>query len=120
MSRALSFTRATQYQPLTAETLEGMSHLFGALAEPMRLRLIQQLLAGEKNVGELVAATSASQSNISHHLRLLLEVAVISRRKAGLQVYYRISDPLLAKFYDLAKLNYERAITAQAKAFKRQ
>ena len=54
---------------LSDAALEMVSRRFGVLAEPMRLRLIQTLFDGEKNVSALVAATGGTQANVSRHLQ---------------------------------------------------
>ena len=78
---------------LSGEALELIARRFAVLAEPMRLRLIHTLFAGEKNVTELVEATEGTQANISRHLQTLTAAHILSRRKEGLQVFYAIADP---------------------------
>lgn len=75
------------------EMIEMLAARFKALAEPMRLRLLNVLRHGEKTVGELVEATGAGQANVSKHLGLLYRQGMVARRKEGLNVYYRIADP---------------------------
>ena len=78
---------------LTDAALELIAARFRALSEPMRLKLLMLLEEGEKNVTELVQATGATQTNISRHLGVLTTAGLLARRKNGLQVFYRISDP---------------------------
>jgi ArsR family transcriptional regulator len=52
-------------------------------------------------VGEIVAATGATQSNISKHLSLLTSAGIINRQKDGQFVYYRMSNPLTMKLCEL-------------------
>jgi ArsR family transcriptional regulator len=82
-------------------TLELISERFKTLAEPMRLELLHALKSGEKTVTELVAETGAGQANVSKHLGLLHRHGFVERRKHGLNVYYRISDP---KVFELCEL----------------
>lgn len=72
--------------------LEKVAERFKLLGEPMRLRIIQALVEGEKTVGELVERTGGNQANISRHLHQLTQGGVLGRRKAGLHVYYRLED----------------------------
>ena len=81
--------------PLSDGALELVARRFAVLAEPMRLRLIQALFEGEKNVTELVEATEGTQANISRHLQTLTQAHMLSRRKEGLQVFYAIADPTI-------------------------
>src|SRR5450759_855453 len=86
---------------LTDDALEMVARRFAVLAEPMRLRLIQALFAGEMNVNALVEETSGTQANISRHLQTLTHAHILSRRKEGLQVFYAIADPTIFKLCEL-------------------
>lgn len=103
--------------PLNDQALEIVARRFAVLAEPMRLRLIQALFDGEKNVGELTAATGGTQANISRHLQTLTAAHVLTRRKEGLQVFYRIADPSIARLCDLVCGSLEKQLTRQAAHF---
>ncbi len=85
---------------------------FKMLGEPMRLKLIQSLMSGERTVGELVQSTGAAQANVSRHLNHLTQVGLLGRRKAGLHVYYHIEDESI---YGLCELVCG-SVRAQAKA----
>ena len=56
---------------------------------------------GEKTVTELVTSTRMGHANVSKHLRVLRDERLVSFRKAGLQSFYRISDPIVFKLCDL-------------------
>ena len=102
---------------LNPEALEQVARRFAVLAEPMRLRLIQALFAGEKNVTELVAATGGTQANISRHLQTLTAAHILARRKAGLQVFYKIADPTIPKLCDLVCGSIEKSLSKQVGHF---
>ena len=102
--------------PLSDEALELVARRFAALAEPMRLRLIQALFEGELSVNELVEATGGTQANISRHLQTLTQVHILSRRKEGLQVFYAIADPTIFKLCELVCGSLEKQLTRQAGA----
>lgn len=91
---------------------------FAVLAEPMRLRLIQALFEGERNVSELVEATGGTQANVSRHLQTLTAAHILARRKEGLQVFYRIADPSIVKLCELVCGSLEKSAAAQAQAFR--
>lgn len=99
---------------LTAEALELVARRFAVLAEPMRLRLLQALFDGERNVTELVEATGGTQANISRHLQTLTAAHILSRRKAGLQVFYAIADPSIFKLCELVCGSLEKSLNQQA------
>lgn len=80
---------------------EKLSDYFKALSEISRLKIVQALQSGEKNVNELVEITNLSQPNVSKHLKILLTSNLIGRRKEGNLVMYRITD---SKLLDLCTL----------------
>lgn len=103
--------------PLPAGALELVARRFAVLAEPMRLRLLQALFEGEKNVTALVEATGGTQANISRHLQTLTEAHLLQRRKEGLQVFYAIADPSIFQLCELVCGSIEQRLAAQAEAF---
>ncbi len=107
----------TRQLPLNNQAIEIVARRFAVLAEPMRLRLIQALFAGEKNVTELVAATEGTQANVSRHLQTLIAAHILDRRKEGLQVYYRVSDPSISKLCQLVCGSLEKSLRKQAGSF---
>jgi DNA-binding transcriptional ArsR family regulator len=70
---------------------------FAVLAEPMRLRILDELRTSERSVGELVETLAVSQPSMSKHLRVLREGGLVSSRTAAQRRIYRIeADPLKA------------------------
>ncbi len=70
-----------------------MAGVFATLADATRARLLHLLsLAEELCVGDLALLVGLSQSAVSHQLRLLRDRRVVSRRKVGRIVYYRLAD----------------------------
>ncbi|MCX6954747.1 MAG: metalloregulator ArsR/SmtB family transcription factor [Verrucomicrobia bacterium] len=105
--------------PLSDAALEHVARRFAVLAEPMRLRLLQALFAGEMNVNALVAQTGGTQANISRHLQTLTQAHILSRRKEGLQVFYTISDPSIFKLCELVCGSLEKQFAKHADSFAR-
>ncbi|MFM1851812.1 MAG: hypothetical protein RIS54_1496 [Verrucomicrobiota bacterium] len=103
------------HRPLSEDALQLVAARFGVLAEPMRLRLIQALFAGEKNVSDLVMATGGTQANVSRHLQTLTGAHILARRKDGLQVFYQISDPSIPQLCDVVCTAIEKQLAKQAK-----
>lgn len=103
--------------PLNDQALELVSRRFAVLAEPMRLRLVQALYDGEQNVSWLVEATGGTQANISRHLQTLTAAGVLGRRKDGLHVYYRITDPTIPKLCTLVCGSLGKSLGQQASHF---
>ncbi len=80
---------------------ERASAYFALLSEASRLRIIQTICYQERSVQEVVAQTGLPQPNVSRHLSLLHRSGVLSRRREGTSVFYRVSDQTLT---DLCRL----------------
>jgi DNA-binding transcriptional ArsR family regulator len=107
----------SQRASLSPEAIELIARRFAVLAEPMRLRLIHALFAGEKNVNTLVAEIGGTQANISRHLQTLTQAHVLARRKEGLQVFYSIGDPSIFQLCELVCGSLAMQHSKQAVAF---
>ena len=105
-------------RPLSDEALELVSRRFAVLAEPMRLRLLQSLFDGEKNVNALVNLTGGTQANVSRHLQTLTGAHLLKRRKEGLQVFYAIADPTIFKLCELVCGSLQKEHAARAEVFR--
>lgn len=67
--------------------------IFGALAHPARLRIIQLLAEGERSVEEVVSLLGLAQSTVSHHLKALAEAGLVGVEQRGRHAYYRVAPP---------------------------
>lgn len=86
---------------LTPELMELVAERFRALAEPVRLEILQSLREGEKTVSGVVEATGLGQANASKHLHLLFSLGFLGRRKEGQYVYYRLADEDVFRMCDI-------------------
>jgi DNA-binding transcriptional ArsR family regulator len=104
-------------QPIPDDLLELMAAKFQMLADATRLAILRALMEGEKSVGQVVHETGQGQANISKHLKLLADSGLIRRRKEGLQVYYKLDDPLVEQLCTLVcstiRQEVERNISKQ-------
>jgi DNA-binding transcriptional ArsR family regulator len=78
--------------PLPDPLVELIARRFRVIGEPMRIRLLDRLRAGEATVLELTDALGSSQQNVSKHLQVLHDARILSRRKEGTHAYYAIAD----------------------------
>lgn len=78
--------------PLPEQLVELIAQRFRVLGEPMRIRILDHLREGGATVGELQQALGASQQNVSKHLGVLLNAAMVSRTKVGNHARYEIAD----------------------------
>lgn len=82
---------------------------FRALAEPARLRIMNELRAGERTVGELAEATGLSLANVSKHLQVLHAADFVRRRKEGLHVRYGLANDDVFVLCDIMCARMEQA-----------
>ena len=86
-----------------ADQLHQLEELFKALADATRLRILRLLMAGELCVCNIHDALNVPQAKASRHLAYLRRVGLVSTRRDGLWVYYRLSksaDPVVATIED--------------------
>ena len=86
---------------LTPRNVERVAARFRALGEPARLRIVQALRGGERCVTDLMNDTGLNQANLSRHLQLLSTMGLVSRRKEGLFVFYRLADARVLRLCEL-------------------
>jgi ArsR family transcriptional regulator, lead/cadmium/zinc/bismuth-responsive transcriptional repressor len=82
--------------------LDDAADVFGLLSDPGRLRLLVVLLDGESSVGRLAEAAHLSESSASHALRLLRAHRVVTARRDGRMVYYRLGDDHVRQLLEVA------------------
>lgn len=78
-------------QGLTTKSEEA-SQLLLLLANPHRLRILCELLEGERSVSSLEAVIGISQSALSQHLARLREAQVVTTRREAQSIYYSLTD----------------------------
>lgn len=81
--------------------LEEIAGRFRLLGEPLRLKLLAALGTGERNVGDLVQLTGANQANVSKHLAVLAQAGMVTRRRKGTTIFYRVEDPTIFTLCDI-------------------
>ena len=102
--------------PLPDPLVEAIALRFRAIGEPVRVRLLDRLRSGEATVQELAEATDTSQQNVSKHLRVLRQAAIVGRRKEGPFVYYRITDPAVLELCGVVCGMVERQLSELGEA----
>jgi rhodanese-related sulfurtransferase/DNA-binding transcriptional ArsR family regulator len=68
-----------------------------ALGSAHRLELLELLAQGERSVDALASVAKLPVANVSQHLQQLRRSGLVTTRKEGLRVYYRLSDPAVAQ-----------------------
>lgn len=77
---------------LQMEFVQEMAEFFKIFGDGTRIRVLQTLMEGEKNVGDLAEALEMSQSAVSHQLRVLRQNDLVKYRKDGKVVFYSLDD----------------------------
>jgi len=97
--------------------LERATHHFRLLADSTRLRLLLLLDQEELSVAELAAITQLAQPRVSTHLAKLKEAGLVTDRRDGVFVYYRIAtaitDPSLEDLWHLLRRNSDDPLIQQ-------
>ena len=99
---------------MTPEVLELIASRFRVLSEPARLRILNELMLGERTVTELVEATDLNQANVSKHLQLLRVSGFVERRKVGLFSHYSIADRTVQELCQIMCGRLEEQVGEQA------
>ena len=86
---------------LDEDALALVAQYFAALAVPMRLKLLNLLRDGERNVGELTAATGCTQANVSRHLAVLAHSGLVAKTQRGTSAYYRFANESVYRLCDV-------------------
>ncbi len=84
---------------LSTEKAQRMAEFFGVLGDPNRWRILSALARGEMRVGELAEAVEMTESAVSHQLRVLRTMRLVSYQKRGRSVYYSLKDNHIFNLY---------------------
>jgi ArsR family transcriptional regulator, lead/cadmium/zinc/bismuth-responsive transcriptional repressor len=86
-----------------AKDVSVASELLKAVADPTRMKILAALrAAGELCVCDIAVVVEMSESAVSHQLRLLREVNLVTARKEGRQVFYQLSDDHVSSILNCA------------------
>ncbi|ADY27289.1 regulatory protein ArsR (plasmid) [Deinococcus proteolyticus MRP] len=83
------------------DVVAGSAEMFRLLGDPGRLRLLLALRSGELCVCDLAAVTGASESSVSHSLRLLRASRAVRARREGRNMYYALHDGHVEQLLDM-------------------
>jgi DNA-binding transcriptional ArsR family regulator len=88
-----------QSQILSTEKAQQMAEFFSLLGDANRLRIVSVLALEELCVCDLAAALNMSESAVSHQLRTLRAMRLVSYSKRGRKVFYRLLDNHVLDLY---------------------
>ncbi len=95
----LSHMRQLHREILSVEKAQRMAEFFGLLGDANRLRILSALAKQELCVCDLAAAVKMSESAVSHQLRALRALRLVSYRKQGRNVFYYLKDSHVLNLY---------------------
>ena len=88
---------------MNLEMQQFKADFFKALSHPLRIRILELLSEGEKNVNELQTLLSSEGSAVSQQLMVLRSKNIVIGRKDGNKVVYSLRDPMITELLDVAK-----------------
>lgn len=100
--------RHWQRYELQAEVINGVAH-------PIRLAIVDLLRDGEVCVCDIATAVGAERSNVSRHLAVMARSGIVSTRKEGLKVFYRLRTPCIMDFMACATRTLEHDLEERAR-----
>jgi ArsR family transcriptional regulator len=86
------------------------------LTNPKRIEILNTLQNEEKTVTELVNALGVSKANVSQHLAVMRHKGILTTRRVGVNIYYRVANPKVIEACSLMKEVLFEQHTAKKKA----
>lgn len=87
------------------------SEFFKALANPLRIRILELLRGGPLSVTQIQAATGAPGSSVSQQLAVLRGRNVVATERHGTTIIYRVADAELFELLDAARRIFNAHLT---------
>ena len=79
------------------------AQFFRALAHPVRIKILEILIGGDRSVQELQEALKLEQPVVSQQLAVLRNQGIVTSEKKGLSVRYTLQDPAIEELLDVAR-----------------
>ncbi|TAE34459.1 MAG: ArsR family transcriptional regulator [Alphaproteobacteria bacterium] len=87
--------------------IEEVTQFLKLVANANRLLILQILLDGEANVGDLETQLGVSQPALSQHLARMRQEGILETRRAGQQIFYSVRDPRVVAMLKTMKHVFE-------------
>ncbi|MGN1386092.1 MAG: ArsR/SmtB family transcription factor [Bacillus sp. (in: firmicutes)] len=88
---------------MNLEMQQFKADFFKALSHPLRIRILELLAEGDKNVNELQSIIGSEGSAVSQQLMVLRSKNIVSGKKDGNKVVYTLRDPMILELLEVAK-----------------
>lgn len=112
-------TAKARHRMPSDDALALVAERFRVLADPTRLRLLRELMEGERSVQELVGRTALPQPTVSKQLAVLRSEGIVGRRPQGTQVFYRLADESVLLLCEIVCSGLERRLEGHLEALAR-
>ena len=99
--------KVTPRARLDAVSASSVAETLQALATPSRLLILSELRQGPRTVTELAESADMEQSAVSHQLRLLRSLGLVTGNRSGRSVVYSLYDTHVAQLLDEAVYHIE-------------
>jgi ArsR family transcriptional regulator len=96
---------------LSRQQVEMAARMFNVLADPTRLRIIHELLGGERTVTALARSAGITQSAASHQLAKLRDLDMVTTRREGPAVHYGLATEHVETFFREALYHADHAVS---------
>ncbi|THE10697.1 ArsR family transcriptional regulator [Bacillus timonensis] len=88
---------------MNLEMQQFKADFFKALAHPLRIRILELLAEGDKNVNEIQTLIGSEGSAVSQQLTVLRAKNIVYGTKDGNRVIYSLRDPMIVELLSVAK-----------------
>ncbi len=95
-----------------------IQQVLSAIAHPNRIRILECLRDVTRCNSDLAPALKLEQSNLSRHLKILVQAGILISWKKGLQVNFKIADQRVYRILDLARAMTRRGIEKRVQALE--
>lgn len=85
------------------KTLDKMEALLNVASDYTRLKILHAIMNEEKSVSQIVDEVGASQSLVSHQLKVLKKANLVSTRKDGHKVFYILADDHVVSLLNIVR-----------------
>lgn len=94
------------------------AEILSALAHPNRIRILEYLRKDVRCNCELAPALDLEQSNLSRHLKILVQAGILLSWKEGLRVNFKVADDRIFKILDIATTVARQELVKKAEALE--
>ncbi|RBW69625.1 ArsR/SmtB family transcription factor [Bacillus taeanensis] len=88
---------------MNLEMQQFKAEFFKALAHPLRIRILELLAEGDKNVNEIQSLVGIEGSAVSQQLTVLRAKNIVTGTKDGNRVIYSLRDPMITELLSVAR-----------------